>query len=58
MSSSDESMLPSLEEADECVFEMDSEPPSAPQAIAMHHQSPYHILEVWLVHLIICSYNL
>ncbi|OQU87983.1 hypothetical protein SORBI_3003G376600 [Sorghum bicolor] len=45
MSSSDHSLLPSLEEVDECVFQMDSEPPSAPQAIAMHHRSPYHILQ-------------
>lgn len=55
----DETMLSLAEEVDECVFMMDYE--RSPPAIAMHHQNPYHVLEVcWFVHLvIICSsYNL
>ncbi|RLN03969.1 uncharacterized protein C2845_PM13G15120 [Panicum miliaceum] len=34
-----------MSSSDEWMFEMDSEPPSSPEAISMHHQTPSHILE-------------
>ncbi|CAO2172270.1 unnamed protein product [Urochloa humidicola] len=34
-----------MSSSDERMFEMDFEPPSSPEAISMHHQTPSHILE-------------
>ncbi|CAO2195455.1 unnamed protein product [Urochloa humidicola] len=34
-----------MSSSDERMFEMDFEPPSSPEVISMHHQTPSHILE-------------